>query len=82
MNNITRSIDDTKASDYNVNDKIYKYELNGVSLRRINTSHSFIPTDNAKYPIDVDHYWIKVGVSSRGVDRATGNEMDSQNCSF
>ena len=73
LNNITRSIDDTKAGDYNVNDKIYKYELNGVSLRRINTSHSFIPTDNAKYPIDVDHYWIKVGVSSRGVDRATGN---------
>ena len=73
LNNITRSVDDSKAGDYNINDKIYKYELNGVSLRRINTSHSFIPTDNTKYPIDVDHYWIKVGVSSRGVDRATGN---------
>ena len=73
INNITRSIDDTKAGDYSVNDKIYKYELNGVSLRRINASHSFIPTDDVKYPIDVDHYWIKVGLSSRGVDRTTGN---------
>ena len=47
--------------------------MNGVSLRRINTSHSFLPTNDTKYPIDVDHYWIKVGVSSRGIDRATGN---------
>ena len=73
LNNITRSIDDTKAGDYAINDKIFKYELNGVSLRRINASHSFLPTNDTKYPIDVDHYWIKVGVSSRGVDRATGN---------
>ena len=73
INNVTRSIDNTKAGDYEVNDKIFKYELNGVSLRRINTSHSFLPTNDTKYPIDVDHYWIKVGVSSRGIDRATGN---------
>ena len=73
INNITRSIDNTKAGDYAVNDKIFKYELNGVSLRRINASHSFLPTDTSKYPIDVDHYWVKVGVSSRGVDRSTGN---------
>ena len=73
INNITRSIDNTKAGDYAVNDKIFKYELNGVSLRRINASHNFLPTDTSKYPIDVDHYWVKVGVSSRGVDRSTGN---------
>ena len=70
---ISRSYDTTKAGDYNINDKIFKYELNGISLRRINTSHKFSDTDLATYPIDVDHYWVKVGVSSRGVDRATGN---------
>ena len=70
---ITRSIDSTKAGDYNVNDILHKYELNGVSLRRINTTHKFSETDLAKYPIDVDHYWVKVGVSSRGVDRAASN---------
>jgi len=47
--------------------------LNGLSLRRINTSHKFSDTNNSLYPIDVDSYWIKVGVSSRGVDRSTGN---------
>ena len=73
LNNITRSMDDTKAGDYNINDKIFKYELNGVSLRRINTSHKFEESNLSQYPIDVDHYWVKVGVSSRGVDRGTGN---------
>ena len=47
--------------------------MNSVSLRRINTSHKFNDTDSAKYPVDVDHYWLKVGISSRGLDRATGN---------
>ena len=73
LNNITRSIDETKAGDYSINDKIFKYELNSVSLRRINATHKFLDTDLANYPIDVDSYWIKVGVSSRGVDRSTGN---------
>ncbi len=73
LNNITRSLDETKAGDYAINDKIFKYEMNGVSLRRINTSHKFSDTDSAKYSIDVDHYWLKVGISSRGLDRATGN---------
>ena len=73
LNNITRSLDETKAGDYAINDKIFKYEMNGVSLRRINTSHKFSETDSSTYPIDVDHYWIKVGISSRGIDRATGN---------
>ena len=73
LNNISRSMDDTKAGDYNINDKVFKYELNGMSLRRINTSHKFLDSNLSQYPIDVDHYWVKVGVSSRGVDRATGN---------
>ena len=73
LNNITRSMDETKAGDYNINDKIFKYEMNSVSLRRINTSHKMSDTDTSKYPVDVDHYWLKVGISSRGLDRSTGN---------
>ena len=73
LNNITRSIDETKAGDYNINDKIFKYEMNSISLRRINTSHKMSDTDSSVYPVDVDHYWLKVGISSRGIDRATGN---------
>ena len=51
-------------------------------LRRINATHSFLPTDNSKYPIDVDHYWIKVGLSSRGIDRTTGNATGSPELFF
>ena len=42
INNITRALDDTKAGDYNVNDKIFKYELNGFDLREINKTHESI----------------------------------------
>lgn len=66
---ITRAIDDTKSGDYSENEVVFKYELNGVSLRRINCEHSFESTDLSKYPLDIDHYWVKVGVSSRGTDR-------------
>jgi len=47
--------------------------MNSISLRRINTSHKMSDTDSSVYPVDVDHYWLKVGISSRGIDRATGN---------
>ncbi len=73
LTGVTRAIDDTRSGDYNINDTVHKYELNGVSLRRINAEHSFGTVDIANYPIDVDHYWVKVGVSSRGTDRAIGN---------
>ena len=36
--------------DYNINDKVFKYELNAVSLRRINTSHKFLDSDLSQYP--------------------------------
>ena len=73
LTGITRAIDESIAGDFSVNTQIYKYELNGVSLRRINATHSFADTDRDVYPIDVDHYWINVGMSSRGIDRTTGN---------
>ena len=70
---ITRAIDDTTAGEYSVDDLLFKYELNGVSLRRINCQHSLGNVNQVQYPIDVDSYWLKVGISSRGVDRSTGN---------
>lgn len=72
---ITRAIDDTKSGDYSENQVVFKYELNGVSLRRINCEHSFESTDLSKYPLDIDHYWVKVGVSSRGTDRGVAASL-------
>ena len=73
LTGITRAVDNTKSSDHLVNALVSRYELNGISLRRINAEHSFADVDLTTYPIDIDHYWVKVGVSSRGVDRAIGN---------
>jgi len=72
---ITRAIDDTKSGDYSENQVVFKYELNGISLRRINCEHSFESTDLSKYPLDIDHYWVKVGVSSRGTDRGVAASL-------
>jgi len=73
LTGITRAIDESVSGDYAINSQIEKYELNGVSLRRINATHSLADTDLNKYSTDVDHYWINVGMSSRGIDRTTGN---------
>lgn len=79
LTGITRQIDQTKAFDYSSGSLIYKYELSGVSLRRINTSHDFSDVTISN-PIDLDSYHIKIDTSSAGktdslpygqVDRST-----------
>jgi hypothetical protein len=50
---------------------IYKYELGGVSLRRINTTHT-LQDSNVTDPIDLDYYHIRIDTSSNGIDRSTG----------
>ncbi len=56
---------------YPVGSQVYKYENNGVSLRRINKTHNL---DNVtiENPVDFDYYHIKLDMSSDGVDRSTG----------
>lgn len=72
---ITRNIDDTISGSYDIEFPIFKYELNGVSLRRINKTHSLLDTNLVTYPTDLDYYYVKVGMSSRGVDRTPGNVL-------
>jgi hypothetical protein len=50
---------------------VYKYEINGISLRRINNTHNLnnVTIDN---PVDLDFYQIKLDMSSNGIDRTTG----------
>jgi hypothetical protein len=49
LGTITRGIDSTIAIPHENNSLIYKYELNGISLRRINTTH-----DISDYGIGLD----------------------------
>jgi hypothetical protein len=66
---ITRGTD---PKDYPVGTPVYKYELNGVSLRRINKSHE-LSDSTVSDSIDYDHYNIKIDMSSDGTDRTAAS---------
>lgn len=68
LGTITRGIDSTISIDHNVNSLMYKYELNGVSLRRINTTHDIDDLD-----IGLDGYYLKIDRTANGtnVNRST-----------
>jgi hypothetical protein len=73
LTGITRKIDGSIAGTYAIGDSVYKYEINGVSLRRINKTHNLADTDQSTYPEDLDYYYVKVGMSTGGTDRTSGN---------
>jgi hypothetical protein len=83
LTGITRQIDQTLGISYTQGTSVYKYELNGISLRRINTTHTLQDSD-AFDPIDFDYYHIKIDTSSDGktdplpngqVDRTLGTNF-------
>lgn len=65
LTGITREIDQSKAFSYNQGTEVYKYELNGISLRRINTNHT-LQDSTASDPIDLDFYTIKIDTTQDG----------------
>ena len=75
LTGITRNIDDSISGSYDLEFPVFKYELNGVSLRRINKTHNLSDTNLVTYPTDLDYYYVKVGMSSRGIDRTVGNGL-------
>jgi hypothetical protein len=50
---------------------VYKYEINGISLRRINKTHN-MNNVSVSDPINFDKYNIKIDTSSDGIDRSVG----------
>ena len=68
LETITRGTDSTLTVTHDLNTSVYKYELGGVSLRRINKTHTVSETGN-----DIDSYYIEVDRSSNGVDRSVDN---------
>jgi hypothetical protein len=83
LSGITRGIDTPGVglnieSIYSINyhpagSPVFKYEFNGISLRRINRSHSFSDVDINKYPIGIDSYHVKILTEERGRDRKFGS---------
>jgi hypothetical protein len=56
-----------------INSPVFKYEFNGISLRRINKTHDLQDIDIQKYPLSLDSYHIKIDTSTNGVDRNSGS---------
>jgi hypothetical protein len=69
LTGVVRGVDGTQPRRYNVSDLVHKYEMNGVSLRRINRTHelNFSTVDD---PISLDYYTVKIDMdTTTGVDR-------------
>jgi hypothetical protein len=62
---ISRGQLSTLAVTHDTNTQIYKYEFNGVSLRRINKTH-----DISDIGLDIDSYYIEIDRNSSGVSRS------------
>ena len=70
LTGITRGIDNTQVARHRVNNLVYKYEMNGVSLRRINKQHALNDSTSTDI-ITLDTYPLKVDMADTdiGVDR-------------
>ena len=71
LTGITRSIDQTTPFTYPSKTPVEKYEINGISLRRINKTHDLQDATPAR-SITLDSYFIKINPSLDGTDRSTG----------
>jgi hypothetical protein len=73
----TRGLDGTVQSSHSSGELITKYELSGVSLRRINKTHDMnSPAATVPNDKDLDFYHIKVDMNSDGTDRSSGTLPD------
>lgn len=60
LTGIQRNVGGTISGSYSSGELVYKYELSGVSLNRINKTHSLSEADQSTYPNDLDYYYIKI----------------------
>ena len=74
LTGITRNIDDTLSYTYTSGTEIRKYELAGVSLRRINKEHDLTQV-TVSNPLDLDYYNVKLDMSTNGIDRSVGTSF-------
>ena len=67
LTGITRGVDNTIAETHEVGKTVRKYEAAGVSLRRINTTHSLVDSSIAP---TIDGYDIKLNTTGTGIGTA------------
>ena len=66
LTGIGRGVDNTVSQTHKVGDIVQKYEASGISLRRINKTHSFANLANS-VPVEIDTYYVKIDTTSTGV---------------
>ena len=76
LTSITRGIDNTTTESHAVNDAVFKYEVGGVSLRRINKTHT-LSDATVSNPITLDSYHVKVGMNTNGTDRSGSGTLST-----
>ncbi len=74
LTGVTRGVDSTQTLSHSSGDFVSKYELGGVSLRRINTNHN-LANATVSNPRGLDYYNVKIDTSSNGVDRSVGTSL-------
>ena len=60
LNSLTHGIDSTLPTSHFNNELVFKYEFNGISLRKLNKQHSLADTNTSIYPTELDNYHIKI----------------------
>ena len=79
LTGISRGVDNTQATNHSSSDLVYKYELDGVSLRRINRTHSLSDVTKSN-PIGLDYYNVKIDFDDTdyGTDRGSGSTLGTK----
>ena len=77
-NSLTGITRGSVPGSYDANDLVFKYELNGVSLNRINKTHII----SNSYNLDLDEYSLVLNQTIGGADRSTGNSSSSPELYF
>lgn len=77
LTGIVRNIGGSISGLYDNSTLVYKYQLSGVSLNRINKTHNLSLTDQSTYPNDLDYYYIKI--SQGGIPGIAMTDRSSSN---
>ena len=64
----------TNPTSHPIGAPVYKYELNGVSLRRINKTHD-LNSVTISNPITFDSYNVNIDMTTDGVNRSVGTSF-------
>ena len=76
LTSITRGVDNTTVESHAANDAVFKYEIGGVSLRRVNKTHS-LSDATVSNPITLDSYHVKVGMNTDGTNRSGSGTLSA-----